>query len=165
VNTANVHVLSNVLRLDGSRFVTVTDCDFRRPQYRGAGLGGEQSGHVLFKEQAAGDGLLTGMRLLEVVAATATPLRDLRRVMVDYPQVLRNVHVPESRNASRGRAGVGGGATHGEAPRSRPGAGPRQQGYSAVMPRPAGHGSASIADDLVVAVRRSSVACRGPGVT
>jgi MYXO-CTERM domain-containing protein len=40
VNTANVHVLSNVLRLDGSRFVTVTDCDFRRPQYRGAGGNG-----------------------------------------------------------------------------------------------------------------------------
>jgi len=59
----------------------------------GAGLGGEQSGHVLFRDHSTGDGLLTGMRLLEVVAATATPLRELRRVMVDYPQVLRNVRV------------------------------------------------------------------------
>ncbi len=59
----------------------------------GAGLGGEQSGHVLLRNQASGDGLLTGLRLLEVVAATATPLRELRRVMVEYPQVLRNVHV------------------------------------------------------------------------
>ena len=59
----------------------------------GAGLGGEQSGHVLFRDRSTGDGLLTGMRLLEVVAATGAPLTDLRRVMVEYPQVLRNVHV------------------------------------------------------------------------
>lgn len=59
----------------------------------GAGLGGEQSGHVLFRDRSTGDGLLTGMRLLEVVAATGAPLTDLRRVMVEYPQVLRNVPV------------------------------------------------------------------------
>lgn len=59
----------------------------------GAGLGGEQSGHVLLRDRPTGDGLLTGMRLLEVVAATGTPLKELRRVMVEYPQVLRNVHV------------------------------------------------------------------------
>ncbi len=59
----------------------------------GAGLGGEQSGHVLFRDRATGDGLLTAMRLLEVVAATGTPLRELRRIMEDFPQVLRNVHV------------------------------------------------------------------------
>ena len=59
----------------------------------GAGVGGEQSGHVLFRDHSTGDGLLTGMRLLEVVAATATPLKELRRVMVEFPQVLRNVHV------------------------------------------------------------------------
>jgi len=59
----------------------------------GAGLGGEQSGHVLFQDRTTGDGLLTGMRLLEVVAATGAPLKELRRVMVEYPQVLRNVHV------------------------------------------------------------------------
>ena len=59
----------------------------------GSGLGGEQSGHILFRGRATGDGLLTGMRLLEVVAATGAPLKELRRVMVEYPQVLRNVHV------------------------------------------------------------------------
>ncbi|HSM02689.1 MAG TPA: phosphoglucosamine mutase [Acidimicrobiia bacterium] len=59
----------------------------------GAGLGGEQSGHILFRGRTTGDGLLTGMRLLEVVAATGAPLKELRRVMVEYPQVLRNVHV------------------------------------------------------------------------
>ncbi|HSG79981.1 MAG TPA: phosphoglucosamine mutase, partial [Acidimicrobiia bacterium] len=58
-----------------------------------AGLGGEQSGHVIFHREPTGDGLLTGLRLLEVVAATGAPLRELRRVMTEYPQVLRNVHV------------------------------------------------------------------------
>jgi phosphoglucosamine mutase len=58
-----------------------------------AGLGGEQSGHVIFHREPTGDGLLTGLRLLEVVAATGAPLRELRRVMIEYPQVLRNVHV------------------------------------------------------------------------
>lgn len=60
---------------------------------RGAGLGGEQSGHVLLQDRPTGDGLLTGLRLLEVMAATEAPLRELRRIMVEYPQVLRNVHV------------------------------------------------------------------------
>lgn len=59
----------------------------------GAGLGGEQSGHVLLQDRPTGDGLLTGLRLLEVVAATGAPLRELRRLMVEFPQVLRNVRV------------------------------------------------------------------------
>jgi phosphoglucosamine mutase len=59
----------------------------------GAGLGGEQSGHVIFEDRPCGDGLLTGIRLLEVVAATGAPLRELRRVMTEFPQVLRNVTV------------------------------------------------------------------------
>ena len=59
----------------------------------GAGLGGEQSGHVIFGRRPTGDGLLTGMRLLEVVAATGAPLKELRRIMKDLPQVLRNVTV------------------------------------------------------------------------
>jgi len=59
----------------------------------GAGLGGEQSGHVLFRDRPTGDGLLTGLRLLEVVAASGAPLRELRRVMIEVPQVLQNVQV------------------------------------------------------------------------
>jgi phosphoglucosamine mutase len=60
---------------------------------RGAALGGEQSGHLIFGGEPAGDGLLTAVRLLEVVAATGSPLRDLRRVMTAFPQVLRSVPV------------------------------------------------------------------------
>jgi phosphoglucosamine mutase len=71
----------------GDRYV------FEEMRKIGAGLGGEQSGHVLLQDRATGDGLLTGLRLLEVVAATGAPLRELRRVMIEYPQVLRNVQV------------------------------------------------------------------------
>ena len=62
----------------------------------GANLGGEQSGHVIFLDHiATGDGLLTALRLLEVVAATGRPLTELRNVMTEYPQVLRNVRVAD----------------------------------------------------------------------
>jgi phosphoglucosamine mutase len=64
----------------------------------GSALGGEQSGHVIFGDHGTGDGLLTGLRLLEVVVETGTPLKELRAVMTEYPQVLLNVPV-----ASRGR--------------------------------------------------------------
>jgi phosphoglucosamine mutase len=61
-----------------------------------ANLGGEQSGHVIFLDHiSTGDGLLTALRLLEVVAATGRPLTELRQVMTDYPQVLRNVRVAD----------------------------------------------------------------------
>jgi phosphoglucosamine mutase len=60
---------------------------------RRAGLGGEQNGYVIFGGRPAGDGLLTGLRLLEVMAATGAPLKELRRVMTEFPQVLRNVPV------------------------------------------------------------------------
>ena len=62
-------------------------------QRSGAALGGEQSGHIIFGGQPTGDGLLTGLRLLEVMAATGAPLKELRRVMAELPQALRNVRV------------------------------------------------------------------------
>jgi phosphoglucosamine mutase len=61
---------------------------------RGAhSLGGEQSGHVIFRELAStGDGLLTGLCLLDVVARTGRPLADLAAsTMTRLPQVLVNV--------------------------------------------------------------------------
>lgn len=58
-----------------------------------AALGGEQSGHIIFYRGTTGDGLRTAVRLAEVVAATAQPLTELRKVMTEYPQVLQNVVV------------------------------------------------------------------------
>ncbi len=62
---------------------------------RGAVLGGEQSGHVIFGNLAvSGDGLLTALQLLEVVAVTEKTLSELRaEAMQRYPQVLVNVEV------------------------------------------------------------------------
>jgi phosphoglucosamine mutase len=66
-------------------------------QQVGATLGGEQSGHVIFLDQApTGDGLLTALRLMEVIAATGKPLAELRQIMTTYPQVLRNVRVVDT---------------------------------------------------------------------
>jgi phosphoglucosamine mutase len=61
----------------------------------GLSLGGEQSGHVIFTDQATtGDGLLTAVQLLDVVARTGRPLAELAdAAMTRLPQVLRNVRV------------------------------------------------------------------------
>ncbi len=66
-------------------------------QRHGAVLGGEQSGHIIFLDRArSGDGLLTAVRLLEVMAGTGKELRELRReAITEYPQILRNVHVAQ----------------------------------------------------------------------
>lgn len=62
----------------------------------GHALGGEQSGHVIFRDLAStGDGMLTGLRLAEVVARSGRPLHELvGEAMVRLPQVLVNVRVP-----------------------------------------------------------------------
>ena len=61
----------------------------------GLTLGGEQSGHVIFADLATtGDGLLTAVQLLDVVAAPAEPLGELAdAAMTRLPQVLHNVRV------------------------------------------------------------------------
>jgi len=56
-------------------------------------LGGEQSGHIILEDRATGDGVRSAHRLAEVMAATGRELRDLRKIMTAYPQVLVNVPV------------------------------------------------------------------------
>jgi phosphoglucosamine mutase len=59
-------------------------------------LGGEQSGHVIFRRFATtGDGLLTAVRFLSLAAATGVTVGELAAVMRRYPQVMRNVRVPD----------------------------------------------------------------------
>jgi phosphoglucosamine mutase len=64
---------------------------------RGLALGGEQSGHVIFRDLATtGDGLLTAVQTLDVVVRAGKPLADLASdTMTRLPQVLRNVRVAE----------------------------------------------------------------------
>ncbi|MFQ3670784.1 MAG: phosphoglucosamine mutase [Verrucomicrobiia bacterium] len=60
----------------------------------GAVLGGEQSGHVLFRDlMPTGDGLLTALQVLRVAARTGKPLKELRKVMVKFPQLLVGLKV------------------------------------------------------------------------
>ena len=60
----------------------------------GWSLGGEQSGHVIFHDLAGtGDGLLTGVQVLDVMCRTGRALADLAGVMTRLPQVLVNVRV------------------------------------------------------------------------
>lgn len=55
-------------------------------------LGGEQSGHIIFRDHATtGDGILTGLQLAAEMARTGKTLGELATVMTVYPQVLVNV--------------------------------------------------------------------------
>jgi len=63
----------------------------------GATLGGEQSGHILFRDidTTTGDGILTALRVLEVMARTDKPLAELVADMKVFPQEIKNVQVRE----------------------------------------------------------------------
>ena len=61
---------------------------------RGAVLGGEQSGHIIFAEHATtGDGLLTAVRFLTLARSKGVTVAELARTMQKFPQVLVNVPV------------------------------------------------------------------------
>jgi phosphoglucosamine mutase len=65
----------------------------------GWSLGGEQSGHVIFRRLATtGDGLLTGVQVLDLLARSGRTLADLADdAMTRLPQVLRNVRLDRAR--------------------------------------------------------------------
>jgi phosphoglucosamine mutase len=64
----------------------------------GAGLGGEQSGHIIFPHLSlAGDGLITTLCVLRAMGHEGKPLHDLTQGFQRYPQVLLNVEVREKR--------------------------------------------------------------------
>lgn len=62
----------------------------------GYNLGGEQSGHIVFLDHnTTGDGMLTGLQLLNVVKESGLSLSQLKQVMTKYPQLLVNVPVAD----------------------------------------------------------------------
>jgi phosphoglucosamine mutase len=64
----------------------------------GAVLGGEQSGHIILSREATtGDGLLTAIRVLGIVAASGRSLAELASGMKVFPQTIKNVRVKEKR--------------------------------------------------------------------
>lgn len=57
-------------------------------------IGGEQSGHIIFLDyNTTGDGLATGLHLLEVMKSSGKTMAELNTLMKDYPQVLINAKV------------------------------------------------------------------------
>lgn len=66
----------------------------------GYGLGGEQSGHIIFSRYATtGDGILTSLKVMEVILEKKQPLEKLASEVKIYPQVLKNVRVKNKQKA------------------------------------------------------------------
>ena len=62
----------------------------------GAALGGEDSGHIVFLDHhTTGDGILTALKLMEVIKAESKSLSELCQIMAVFPQVLINVEVKD----------------------------------------------------------------------
>ena len=76
----------------------------------GCRLGGEQSGHIIISKYATtGDGILTSLKIMEVMLAKKQRLSELCQGLSIYPQVLKNVRVhskPEARNDPAVQAAV-----------------------------------------------------------
>ena len=59
-------------------------------------LGGEQSGHIIFSKYAStGDGILTSLKMMQVIMSRGKKLSELAAPLVVYPQVLENVRVKD----------------------------------------------------------------------
>ncbi len=101
-NTCVVTVMSNLgffkFAENTSINATTTNVGDRyvleRMQQFGYNLGGEQSGHIIFLDDAnTGDGQLTGVKLLEVLKKTGKKASEVSACMESYPQVLVNVKI------------------------------------------------------------------------
>ena len=76
----------------------------------GCRLGGEQSGHIILSKYATtGDGILTSLKIMEVMLKKKCKLSELSKGLTIYPQVLKNVRVkskPEAQNDPKVQAAV-----------------------------------------------------------
>jgi len=93
--------LEAALRRSGIRMLRAPVGDkyvLEEMQRSSAALGGEQSGHIIFSAtHTTGDGLLTALKVLEIVAASGKPLAELVKDLHVFPQVIQNVRVREKR--------------------------------------------------------------------
>lgn len=63
-------------------------------------IGGEQSGHIIFSKYATtGDGIITALKMMEVMLAKKKTLSELAAPLVIYPQVLKNIKVTDKTQA------------------------------------------------------------------
>jgi phosphoglucosamine mutase len=93
--------LETALRESGIRMLRAPVGDkyvLEQMQKTGSVLGGEQSGHIILSREATtGDGLLTALRVLRIVAASGKPLQQLVADLKVFPQTIKNVRVREKR--------------------------------------------------------------------
>lgn len=67
----------------------------------GYNLGGEQSGHIIFLDYiTTGDGLLTGLQLVNIMKVTKKPLSELAKEMQKFPQKLVNIRVTDKHHVT-----------------------------------------------------------------
>ncbi|MHB1694070.1 MAG: phosphoglucosamine mutase [bacterium] len=66
---------------------------------KGFNLGGEQSGHIIFLNDAnTGDGIISALKLLTIMIKLNKSLSELRKIITPYPQTLINIDVPYKKN-------------------------------------------------------------------
>lgn len=69
---------------------------YEKMREEGDYIGGEQSGHIIFSKYATtGDGLLTAIKIMQVMIDSKRPLSELTKEVTIYPQVLKNVRVAD----------------------------------------------------------------------
>lgn len=84
------HGIPSVQTAVGDRYVVE---EMKKNDYN---LGGEQSGHIIFLDyNTTGDGLLTGLQIVNIMKITGKPLSELVAEMKKYPQLLINVKVTD----------------------------------------------------------------------
>lgn len=84
------HGITSVPTAVGDRYVV------EEMKKSGYNLGGEQSGHIIFLDyNTTGDGLLTGLQLVNIMKSTKKRLSELANEMKKFPQVLENVKVTD----------------------------------------------------------------------
>lgn len=80
---------------------------FENMMANGHSMGGEQSGHIIFRKHATtGDGILTSLKLMEVMLESKATLSELHKDIVIYPQLLVNVRVRSKKAAREDKAVV-----------------------------------------------------------
>ena len=68
----------------------------------GCRIGGEQSGHIIFSKYAStGDGILTSLKMMEVMMAKKKKMSELAEPLKIYPQVLENIRVTDKKAAQQ----------------------------------------------------------------
>ena len=127
-------------------------------------LGGEQSGHIVFRREATtGDGILSGLRLIGLLERAGRPLSQLASaVMERFPQELRTLHIPQPElqvaSTQLVAAAMEDRADRGRARRPRAGAGTgvgnRSGGAGDGRGRPSRTSRTAAAERLVDVIRR-----------